>query len=453
MKNQESQYYKFSFRSEKKIPVYFQHGLFDSSDGFICNYERNCLPFIMLKRGFDVWIGNSRGNKYSKYAEIRAGKDATTFSADKKFWDYSFHDMGLYDIPANIDQILKINCSGEKIIYFGHSQGGAAILAGMSENIDYFKQYLRTVVLLAPASRIDRYDSSVLNLLREIQLDEKLESRGIYEVLPHNPDMNSFSVKISRIYPTFHYAMLEMCSDEVSWMNCPERIKVYMAHYPSGSSLKSLIHFKQLIDAKQFQKFDYGEEENLKLYGSAKAPKYNLENIQDIPIILCGGLNDKLTHIEDIRWLREEIKSTLFRYHEFDHMGHASFLINNDITWFNFVLRDIYQIIHNERDINSKIKIEEKKESDNLKTIEINHISEKNSYQNLNENQNNNKIEIKEYTESEEFENVTITNVVNVVNTQTIIINHKTNSSIDINSNSISINETSKTQQTYEAKY
>jgi lysosomal acid lipase/cholesteryl ester hydrolase len=395
----------------------------------------------MLKRGFDVWIGNSRGNKYSKYAEIRSGKDASTISSDKAYWDYSFHEMGMYDLPANIDQILKVNCSGEKIIYFGHSQGGASVLAGMSENIDYFKKYLRTVVLLAPASRIDRYDSSVLNLLREIQLDEKLQSRGIYEVLPHNPDLNSLSVKISQIYPTFHYAMLEMCSDEESWMNCPERIKVYMAHYPSGSSLKSLIHFKQLIDAKQFQKFDYGEEENLKLYGSAKPAKYNLENIKDIPIILCGGLNDKLTHIEDIRWLREEIKSTIFKYHEFDHMGHASFLINNDITWFNFVLRDIYQILKNEQIIKNKTNLEE-----NSKTIEIDTVKHQEIHS------ESKKIENLEYTESEDFENITITNVVNVVNTKTIVLNSKNSISIDVNSNSHSSNRSSKTQQTYEAK-
>ena len=34
--------------------VFFQHGLFDSSDGWICNYEKNCLPFIFVNRGFDV---------------------------------------------------------------------------------------------------------------------------------------------------------------------------------------------------------------------------------------------------------------------------------------------------------------------------------------------------------------------------------------------------------------
>ena len=37
-----------------KQPVFFQHGLLDSSDAWICNYEKNCLPYIMCKKGFDV---------------------------------------------------------------------------------------------------------------------------------------------------------------------------------------------------------------------------------------------------------------------------------------------------------------------------------------------------------------------------------------------------------------
>lgn len=45
---------KDSEMANSKQPVYFQHGLLDSSDGWICNYENNCLPFIMCNRGFDI---------------------------------------------------------------------------------------------------------------------------------------------------------------------------------------------------------------------------------------------------------------------------------------------------------------------------------------------------------------------------------------------------------------
>ena len=75
--------------------------------------------------------------------------------------------MGMYDTPAHLEKILSVNKSTGKIIYFGHSQGGALILAGLSEKLEYFKEKLKIVILLAPASRIDSFDSNLLNFYKE----------------------------------------------------------------------------------------------------------------------------------------------------------------------------------------------------------------------------------------------------------------------------------------------
>lgn len=43
-------------KSDKNQAVFFQHGLLDSSDAWICNYERYSIPFILCNKGFDVVI-------------------------------------------------------------------------------------------------------------------------------------------------------------------------------------------------------------------------------------------------------------------------------------------------------------------------------------------------------------------------------------------------------------
>jgi hypothetical protein len=60
---------------------------------WIINGE-DSMAFFLADKGFDVWINNSRGNRYSKnHVYLEADKDP-------EYWDFSFEDMGKYDLPA-----------------------------------------------------------------------------------------------------------------------------------------------------------------------------------------------------------------------------------------------------------------------------------------------------------------------------------------------------------------
>ena len=66
---------------------------------WVMNSADKANAFILSRAGYDVWMGNNRGNKYSAYHK-------TLTTKDRAFWDYYQEDMATKDLPAFIDFIL-----------------------------------------------------------------------------------------------------------------------------------------------------------------------------------------------------------------------------------------------------------------------------------------------------------------------------------------------------------
>lgn len=80
-------------------PVFFQHGLLDSADGWIMNTADVAPAFVAARAGYDVWLGNSRENKYS-----RDHIKLDPWYHD--FWMFDWQQMGDFDIPAVTEFII-----------------------------------------------------------------------------------------------------------------------------------------------------------------------------------------------------------------------------------------------------------------------------------------------------------------------------------------------------------
>ena len=324
-------------------PVLLQHGIFDSSDGWVCNGEEHSIAFVLAKNNFDVWLANSRGNKYCKEHE--------KFSPQSfEFWQFSFNEMGNYDIPAVINYIKTVNKSNEKIIYFGHSQGTTSMFSGLIQKYDFYKENIKLFVALAPIARLSYLDSTLLTLMSKISMHKLLKQIEVYEVCPNTEGTQkilSFMDKYANGLTSFFIGLV---SDEDSKQcNNKNAMSVYLNHYPCGCSLKCLIHFVQIIENKKFVYYDYKKEANLYIYHQIEPPEYDLSKIKDIPIILVGGEKDKLSTREDIKWLNNELKDNVILSKIVENMGHLSFLVGKDFTWFDEILQIILSDFYEEK--------------------------------------------------------------------------------------------------------
>lgn len=98
--------------------------------------------FILARGGYDVWMANNRGNRFSI-------AHTTLDTKEKPFWEFSWEELGTKDTPAIIDYILGLT-GFEKITYIGHSEGTTQIMAGASLIPQFYKDKMLVSVFLAP---------------------------------------------------------------------------------------------------------------------------------------------------------------------------------------------------------------------------------------------------------------------------------------------------------------
>ncbi|CAO3638410.1 unnamed protein product [Cunninghamella blakesleeana] len=129
---------------EIKPVVLIYHGFLMSSEIWVCNLEEyQNLPLLLTHLGYDVWLGNARGNKYSQnHLKLKAN--------DIAFWNFSLNEYALYDLPDTVEYIL--NETGQKnLTYIGFSQGTAQGFSSLSINKKLNEQ-INLFIALAPAT-------------------------------------------------------------------------------------------------------------------------------------------------------------------------------------------------------------------------------------------------------------------------------------------------------------
>ncbi|RMC11567.1 hypothetical protein DUI87_11687 [Hirundo rustica rustica] len=253
--------------------VFLQHAFLGDATHWISNLPNNSLGFVLADAGFDVWLGNSRGNTWSL-------KHKTLKPCQKEFWQFSFDEMGKYDIPAELNFIM--NKTGQKNVYYiGHSEGSTAGFIAFCTYPELAKQ-VKVFFALGPVTAC--------------------------------PHATSPLVKITNLPKPL----------------LKSRVDMYVGHSPAGTSVQDIFHWQQLAHTDQFQAYDYGSKENMKKYNQTAPPVYKIEEIK-IPTAVWSGGQDTFADPEDMARLLPRITNLI--YHEnFPAWGHLDFIWGLDAT-------------------------------------------------------------------------------------------------------------------------
>ncbi|KAJ4374823.1 cholesterol esterase [Neocucurbitaria cava] len=297
----------------KKKVVYLHHGLMMNSEVWVCNTERErCLPFELVERGYDVWLGNNRGNKYSK-------KSVHAAPTSSSFWNFSMDQFAFHDIPDSIAYILETTHQ-PSLSYIGFSQGTAQAFATLSihptlnEKVDVF-------IALAPAMSPKGIASGIVDSFVKASPDILYLTFGRKSILP------SATMWQSILYPPIFVRLIDTSLRFLfGWTAVNITPSQKLAAYPhlySFTSTKSVVHWFQIIRNGVFQMYDDEAPNPItsnrsKYYKVAKFPTKNIKT----PIVLVYGGSDSLVDIKVM--LKELPRHTIAK--EIPHYEHLDFL-------------------------------------------------------------------------------------------------------------------------------
>ncbi|XP_011163180.2 lipase 3 [Solenopsis invicta] len=307
-------------KNVKKEIIFLQHGMLASSECWIMYGPGKDLAFLLADRGYDVWFGNMRGSTY-----CRSHVNMTIY--DRKFWQYSFHEVGTKDLPTMIDYILKYT-NQKDLYYIGHSMGTTSLFALLSTKPEYNIK-VKMAICLSPVVFWIELSPEVYAIAEAWPtIKEILEKHEIYDIFPQSLT----TVTLART----------LCKNNVTQIICATilfllagadpaqlnttSLSLLFSHFPAGTSVQQFDHYYQSVRTKDFQNYDYGTNENYKRYKQATPPKYDLKKVT-APIVLLFAEKDTILRTENVIELNNRLPNVrLMEKVPYKHFSHIDFI-------------------------------------------------------------------------------------------------------------------------------
>ncbi|XP_060097267.1 lipase member M-like [Heteronotia binoei] len=295
-------------------------GILTSTATWVLNTPNNSLGFVLADAGFDVWLANNRGSRWCK-KHLRLSMD------QEEFWDFSFHEMGMNDLPAIINFILA-KTGQQQIFYIGYSQSATIALIAFSA-MPQLAQKIKILFALGPVYLLQNNKSPFGKFAyTPAGLMKTVLGKKQYCILPNN-GLREFAVKLCNkgFWDKICSKVLFMAGGIGQNNVNTSRMDVYAAHLPGCTSLKNMIHWSQVIQSESLKPFDY-DSKNVDKYNQTIPPSYKVKDMK-VPTVVWSGGKDIMASPKDIEVLLSVLGNVIY-YRQVPHWMHYDFVFGLD---------------------------------------------------------------------------------------------------------------------------
>ncbi|KZS17525.1 gastric triacylglycerol lipase [Daphnia magna] len=288
--------------NNRSRPVFLQHGLLWNDHAWMMNPTNSSLAFILADHGYDVWMGNSRGNSNSR-------KHVSLDPEKEEYWNFTWDEMGRFDIPASIDYILNVTGQDKLSAYIGYSLGCTLFFIGAIDKPKLNNQ-VEMMIGLGPTASIAHLDNFYRYLGMVVKSYHFLVRMTCTTVLHSN---DGFSHNLLKLFCDSGRFAANLCVHLLfqifgySQSYYVSALNAIIGHYPDGTSIGAAVQFLQHSNSgESFHHFDYGCHENRKRYGTCTPAHYDL-SLVTAPVYLMSGDKDPIAPPKDVQWLATKL--------------------------------------------------------------------------------------------------------------------------------------------------
>ena len=312
-------------------PVILQHGLIDSSYTWLLLDKNFSLPFLLVNNGFDVWLTNTRGNAVS-FEHINP-KEYSSEKLDSKYWNFSFHEMAIYDLPANV-RYIKEKTGFDKVDYICHSQGGLIYFILYTLNQKVIENNFGHFISVGTVITTFTSESHLIKLGSYSKFPEIVDTLHINNILCFNKNFYDVISNFCKFFnkPCFNIVNFIVSNNfDTKRINMSKLFSEFL-YVPAGTSSKNLRHWMQIYNTKRLAQYDYGKEKNYEIYGNEISPEYDLSKFKEYKIksLLYTSDKDPFSNIDDLNHLVKYLNKKYVDIRRMKNYNHMDFLWSED---------------------------------------------------------------------------------------------------------------------------